>query len=495
MSTEAQAIATIPKMSTSFPLVPARPNRASGSALFVGAIIALGVAAIVALDRVGAPGGLVQALGPLLALGAAGAVGVAARNADLASYLAARREIAPGFGGLAFAAIAAGAGLCLAERETGPTRPWTALAIGTALGALAIGPALRRFGASWPSDLVATRFPVWPVRGAAGLAVFATGALTALAGFQDAVEVVQTLVARDRLAAEALVAAAVALSVAPGGLSGLLWSGAVGGAALFAMTAAGAVVGAGALPDATAPGAPMGGAGLIAATLAAASFFAFEPQAFGSASGGRAAKAGVIGIAILAALAMGAAPALAAGRRLGLSGAAEASLAGGARLAAALALAAAGAHGASRAFGVALAAQPKPFPPLASVRLARMRVAQLLAIALAAIADSWTLITAPAALMAAMAISLGLTAPLLALASVSRAGPVAAGAALIAAFAILVWRLPGAAAALDPAALMGAALLAGAAALAAGGIATLVAPRRGATSAPGRFDPFAGPSG
>src|SRR5208337_2956044 len=98
-------------------------------------------------------------------------------------------------------------------------------------------------------------------------------------------------------------------------------------------------------------------------------------------------------------------------------------------LASALALAALGVRGSSRALGLALADPPKPFPTLASVRLARMRAVQVIVVVGCAVCDRKGFLDARTALIFAMTLSLALTTPLVALAAVARVGPAAASVA------------------------------------------------------------------
>ena len=171
------------------------------------------------------------------------------------------------------------------------------------------------------------------------------------------------------------------------------------------------------------------------------------------------------------------------------------SLIGAAALAAALALARAGVHMSSRAFGVALADPPKAYPTLSSVRLARMRAAQVAIVVVSAASDRGGFIDARTALIVAMALSLALTTPFVALAAIGRVGPAAASVALLAALGAAYWlatsmtRLPGAAELFEYA------LSVAAAAFVAGSLTCLVAPRRKPPPTPGAFDPFGDPSG
>jgi hypothetical protein len=337
--------------------------------------------------------------------------------------------------------------------------------------------------------------------------IWTTAALTALAGFEIAVLATQALITTSRAWAEAIVASVLILSVAPGGLTGVISTAAASAGAIAMITLLGFASGwrlgvsppdwhAALVPASFALAAPK----LVATTVALAGFFAFEPAAVASRDARTAVRAGLVAAVVGLALA-------------GLTGAAlsafpvdlaagdwdpvPASLIGAATLAAAMALARLGVHGSSRAFGVALADPPKPFPTLASVRLARMRAAQLLVVVGCAACDSKGLIEARTSLIVAMALSLAVTTPLVALALIPRVGPLSASFGLLCALAAVVavfrttpmTRLP------EAADLFEAALLAAAAAFVAGALACLVAPRRGRTPTPGAFDLFADVSG
>ena len=77
-------------------LSPSARERIDGLALFAAAAFALGLGLIGALDRVGAPAGFVQALGPLLVILGLATIGLSTRSANLTDFLAARR-LTPSF--------------------------------------------------------------------------------------------------------------------------------------------------------------------------------------------------------------------------------------------------------------------------------------------------------------------------------------------------------------------------------------------------------------
>ncbi len=201
---------------------------------------------VVVLERVGAPNGFVQALGPLLALLGVCVIGVLTRAPNLLDFLAARRSAPTFYGGLAFAATAAGLVMAMASASGGVSSlPWRGVILGLAGAALLVAPALRGAKASAPADLLATAFPQALTRVVLALALAAAGLLTAIAGFELATDTpASARSAADRRFAEALVMLTLALSIVPGGFKGLVWSDAAcgGGALLIAAVGAGVAI-------------------------------------------------------------------------------------------------------------------------------------------------------------------------------------------------------------------------------------------------------------
>ena len=481
----------------SLPVSRSSSRRAEGTAFFVAAVLVIGAFATATLDRVGAPEGFVRALGPALALAVSAGAGLAARNADLPSFLAAGRRVGAPYGGLALVALVCGLTFCLYGPDPAAgDPPWQATAFGVGAGAFVLGPFLRRFGATWRSDVIATRFPAWPVRLLSGLAIFVAAALTAYAGFRGATDVVGRLLAPDRASAEIIVAAALFLSAIPGGLAGLVAAACACAGAVIAMAGAAVILRGGFVPPASLwPGAASADlATLAAAAAAAGGFFALDAPAIASRSprvARRGARRAFVLCVLLAAALFGVAP---RASDIPVSEAAIDSLIGGAALAACLALASVGLHGSSRAFGLALGAPPRPFRALASVRLARMRGAQILVLAGCVAADALLAVEPRTALVAAMALSLAFTIPLLALALFRDAGSISAGAALAAGLAALVYRREAILRPESAGALLSVALAAAAAAFAVGALVSIVMPSRAQPARPGA-DPFSDRSG
>jgi hypothetical protein len=482
-----------------------RSNRINGLAFFAGATFAIGLATIIALERVGAPGGLIRAIGPVVVLLGVSIVGVGAHNADLATFIAARRQAPSFYGGLSSVAIAAGMALSLYPGLVSPfDPPLLGFFAGVALGTIALGPFIRSFGATSPADVVATRFPRSPIRLFSAIVIWTTAALTALAGYRVAAMAAQGLLTSNRGWAEAIVAAVLILTVTPGGLAGVVSCAAASAGALAMVALVGFVASSPGAPhiDALAPaslaGSPMSFAPTIATMLATASLFAFAPGAIVSPNVGGAMRAGLVAVVLGLALVSFTDAALSVfplGPGSSASNLVAASYIGAATLASALALASFGLQMSARAFGVALADPPKPFRTLASVRLARMRAAQIFVVAACAVCDSKDLLDPRAALIIAMALCLALTMPLVALAAVPRVGPASAGVAILAALAVATYKASTMKGWPSETDLFKVALLVAAVVFVVGVLTSLVAPRRGQVPTSGAFDPFAGDRG
>jgi cation/acetate symporter len=414
--------------------------RIDGRAAFAGAAYLIGVGLIFLLERVGAPDGLVRALGPLFALAGLALLGLLTRSTRVPAFFAADRAVPAPYAGLAFAAIAAGLVLCLGPPGVSPL-PLAGVALGLAVAALVVGPLLRASGASAPSDLMATRFASRPLRLVLAALLLVIGALVATAGFEAAANALIALFALSRGAAATIVAAVVALMIVPGGLAGLIW-GAAASAGIVLVILYLPVAGRLAAGDA-AIWPPLREAGLwsdalarswsagagdsaadllivVAIALAIAALPIFTAPAAGSPGRRQAFRAGGFGLvfAALAGLAAFIDPMLWSAPPAPMTSGLEAS----AVLLAALALAVAGAHSASRAWGLTNASGLiRRYPPLAGQRLARSRALALVVIALCAVLADRPIVEPQFAIVAAAAAALGLTAPVLALALFSRA--------------------------------------------------------------------------
>lgn len=485
------------------------PTHVHGLAVSAAVLLAVSVVTILVLERIGVPAGLVRPAGPILALIGLAALGLGVRGADLASFLAARRGAQPFYGGLAVVGLAAGMAVCLYPSLASLSDlPTLGAAVGVALGSLVVGPLVRRSGATSPNDLVATHFGVSPASVVAGIAAWTAAAQTALAGFQVAVDVTQAALASSRLPAEIIVATALCLAVTPGGLAGVVWCAAAAGGALVMMVAMGwaAAWTAPAMSAAAAPalfpasfglGAP---APFVATALAVAVFFALQLPALAGRDAGAAFRAGVVGTVLCGALivmGLSALPGLALAVSAAGAPVAAGSLGGAATLSAALVIAGAGVHASSRAAGAALTSIRKPFPAPASVRLARMRAAQLALIVGCAAFDRRGVAMPTNPLVLALGLSLAVTAPLVALTALGRVGPLAASVAALAGLAVGVARAAALGRAPGGGEVFEIAIVAAAAAFVAGALTSLVAPRRARRPSSGAFDPFAGtiPSG
>ena len=468
-----------------------------GRAAFAGAAYLMGIGLIYLLARVGAPDGLVRGLGPLFALTGLALLGVLTRSTRVPAFFAADRAVPAPYAGLAFAAIAAGFILCL-DPLGGSPLPLAGVAAGLVIGALGVGPALRAINASTLSDLLATRFPNRLLKLYFAGLLFAIGALVAMAGFEAALEAFTALFAASRGAAATIVAIILAVMVVPGGLAGLLWTGAASAGVLIIILAlpiatqflasesaiAPLLRDAGIWSDALTRAWGASAAGdpkahllvVLASALAIAALPPLTSPAVGNFGARQALRSGALGLIFAVFIGLAAFidrllwPAASAPMNDGLKSSAI--------LMAALMLAAAGVHSASRAWGTNAGAGYERYTPLASQRLARSRTLTLLVIALCAFLTTRTIVEPKMVLFFAAVISLGLVAPALAVAASARAnsahGAAAALISLTAAvgLAALEGRVP------EPEKLLIGALCAAAAGFIVGWSAAIFSPRR-----------------
>jgi Na+/proline symporter len=413
-----------------------------GRAAFAAAAFLIGIGLIYLLARVGAPDGLVRALGPLLALAGVGLLGALTRSTRVPAFFTADRGVPPPYGGLAFAAVAAGFVLCLGVPGNSPL-PLAGVAAGLCLNALVVAPLLRASKASGLADLLVTRFPALPLRLYLAALQLAIGALVAAAGFAAATDRIIALFEPSRGVAAAIAALAVILIVVPGGLAGLLW-GAAACAGIMLIILALPI--AGHFATAAPAEAPLNSIGGLATQLwapvwrdgdggdpgihflfalatgfAIATLTPFMSAAIASSGERPALRAGGLGLIFATLIA------LAAGFDLGLPtagiGAMSSGLNATAGLLAALILAAAGVHAGARAWGISMARRRQDrHAPLASQRLARSRAAMMAIVAICAISAARGPAPPQTVLAAAGALSLACAAPLIALALFSRAG-------------------------------------------------------------------------
>ncbi|WP_158816837.1 hypothetical protein [Methylocapsa sp. S129] len=406
-----------------------------GRAAFAAAAYLMGIGLIFLLERVGASEGLVHALGPLFALAGLALLGVLTRSTRVPAFFAADRAIPAPYAGLAFAAIAAGLVLCLRLSGDSPL-PLAGVAIGLCISALVIGPLLRATNASALSDLLATRFPSLVLRLYFAGLLFAIGALVAAAGLATAVDAFMTLFAPSRATAAIVVAIILALMIVPGGLAGLLWGGAASAGIIILILAlpiamqffasdgviapllGAAGVGRDALARAWSAGDAVDPKAqflvVLASTLAIAALPPLTSAAIGGSGQRQALRASAFGLAFTAFVILAAFVDLVVWPAP--LGAMTGGLKSSAMLLAALMLAGAGVHSASRAWGANAGGAYDRYMPLASQRLARSRTLMLALIALCAALIVRLPFDPKLALVGAAALSLGLIAPVLALA-------------------------------------------------------------------------------
>lgn len=419
-----------------------------GRASFAGAAYLMGVGLIFLLGRVGAPDRLVQALGPLFALSAVALLGVLTRSTRVPTFFIADRAVPAPYGGLAFAAFAAGLVFCL-----GPDSPMplAGVAAGLCLSGWIVGPLLRASGASALSDLLATRFPNPLLKAVFTGLLLAIGVFVAAAGFEASVDAFMRLFALSRVATEAIVAVVIVLMITPGGLAGLLWGGAACAGVLLvvlalpiaahffngdAATAAG-LGDAGIWRDALAETWSAEGVGdpgkntllVLTSALAIAALPPLTSPSIATHREGQALRAGALGVAFAGLIGLAIFldfvvwPSSVGPMSKGLNSSAF--------LLAALTLCGAGVLSASRARGNNAGGAYGRYMPLASQRLARSR-ALMLAIILLCAGMTYRLTFDPkGAIVVAAALSLGLIAPAVALALWSRANAAHAIACIV----------------------------------------------------------------
>ena len=223
-----------------------------GGFAFAAAVVF--IAALMLLDRVGAPERLLIVLAPGAALAALAAIGLSRSTMRISQFFAAGRAVSGSQGAMVLAALLLGLMQPFAPPQPGllAGRDLLAgLALGAALAALATGPLLRKSGAFSLAELLSARFPALPLRLAVVALVAAIGGLVLLTGLDSAVATMTSWLGLPRVAA-CLAAGLLLLAIGlPGGSSGLMAaaSGAFGLALLaLALPLAAHVWAGGALP-------------------------------------------------------------------------------------------------------------------------------------------------------------------------------------------------------------------------------------------------------
>lgn len=422
-------------------------EKIDGRAGFAAAAFLIGIGLIYLLQRVGAPDGLVRALGPLFAIAGLALIGILSRASRVSTFFIADRAIPPFYAGLSFAATAAGLALCLGAPERWPLS-LAGVAGGLGLNALILSPMLRATQSSALADILATRFPSLPLRVSGAAVLAAIGALVAIAGLSAATDAIVALFGPTRTVAVVIAAAAVASMIGPGGLAGLVWAGAASagmvlmiiGLPIAAQILGGATISFPA-PDGDFAGRALslhggGAAGVVVALAAGLGIGALAPltaAAIASPGRGPALRAGVYGSMFAGLIAIGGSLELAGGpaRDAMASG-----LQTSAILVAELVLAAAGVHAVARAWGSNMTGRRLRYAPLASQRMARSRAASAAALGACALLALRNDLAPATALTIALGLSLGLIAPLVSLALFSRAESAHAAAGAVASLAI-----------------------------------------------------------
>lgn len=422
-----------------------------GLAAFAMAAFVLALIVIAALERVGAPEAFVESLGPLFAALALCVIGLVARAPSVNDFLVARRQAPSGYSALAFAAVTAGLAIAMSTFRASPT-PWLGAGAGVILSGLLIGPAVRSANVSSVSDWLATRFPLLPTRALFGAAGFGAALLTAIAGYQLAIDAVTVSIGASRPVAEAITLTALALSSIPGGLKSLLWTDAASGGAILLVILLGAAAAFWIVPQ------PLETLGLVfAKTLAAPSqsvgslpFEAAVAAALASLapliapglttySPGQARLAGFGGLVLFSLGVVAAAIALPTFIQMpgGPPRSASALIATAFWLPS-LAIARGGVFAVCRGLGLNLASGYAKLTVLASRRIALSRLAMLATIALCFVNSRKGWIAPGESLLFALALQLVGVAPLLALAFLKRASPIAGLVTAVSSFAASV---------------------------------------------------------
>ena len=211
-------------------------GRGTGGRFGFAAAAMLVIAGILLLlDRAGAPGRLVVALGPLCALAALAVIGVAMRTMLVSQFYAAGRRVPVAYGGLGLAGLAMALALPLLPQPV--TLPRLAVLGGGLGGGLLVaafvsGPLLRKSGAFSVAGLLGARFPGLAFRLASLALVVAIAGLVALAGLALANESLMLASGFARWPCAILLGLAVALLILPGGFSGVVWASAAGACGL-----------------------------------------------------------------------------------------------------------------------------------------------------------------------------------------------------------------------------------------------------------------------
>ncbi|MDB5650683.1 MAG: hypothetical protein JWL62_2203 [Hyphomicrobiales bacterium] len=216
-----------------------RLSRASldGRVAFAAAAFALGAGLIVLLDRVGLPQSAAIVLGFILVTLTLSTIGLLMRSVRVSSFYAAGRKIPASYAGLAGAAILAAMMLIfLPPLPDGLGFEPLAWGIGAGIAGLLLvtAPVLRKSGSFSVSDFLSTRFPSLAFRLPIVAIVAILCGLTAFAGFEQAMRVVEATAGGGRLAAALLIGALLIAATVPGGIAGSIWTGAAAGAMAIA---------------------------------------------------------------------------------------------------------------------------------------------------------------------------------------------------------------------------------------------------------------------
>ncbi len=200
-----------------------------GRVAFAVTVFIASAALVALLDRVGVAERIVELLGPLITLAGLCLLGLLLRTMRVSRFYAGGRAVPAAYASLATAAIAAGLVIPFLPPVSGAVSP-AGLVIGfgggLALAALVISPFLRKTGAFSATDLIAGRFPNLPLRFGVVTVVSAIGLLVGLAGLASAAATFSTGLGVSHSVSLSVLAAALVLMTAPGGVCGSIWGAA-----------------------------------------------------------------------------------------------------------------------------------------------------------------------------------------------------------------------------------------------------------------------------
>ena len=203
---------------------------------------------IAVIDRIGAPGRLVAALAPAVALGSFALAGILARTMQMSRFFGSGLALPAAHAGLASAAVLLAMALpCLAPLQASSAQANEATALlaalvgGMALATCTVWPLLRANSANSLADLLAARFELRSFRLAIAGASACICALVLFAGFKLALNMFAAVAGLPVVLTAALLALVLACIALPGGIVGTLRVALIVGALSLVSLACGAL--------------------------------------------------------------------------------------------------------------------------------------------------------------------------------------------------------------------------------------------------------------